>query len=236
MSEGLLLARGVWRSFRSQHRTVEVLRGLDLEVRRGEVVAITGASGSGKSTLLNLLGSLDRPDAGSILWREDDLAEWSSAERSAFRNRALGFVFQQHHLLGDFTALENILMPSRIRGLRPGDEERAEDLLARVGLEERRDHLPGELSGGEQQRVAVARALQNQPELLLLDEPGGNLDRSRASRLHQELLELARREGVSVVAVTHDRDLAERADRELHLADGVLHEATGAGSAPARED
>jgi len=224
MSECLLEAKGVCRSFRSTHRRVDVLVGVELQLDGGEAVAITGESGSGKSTLLNLLGSLDRPDEGLVLWRGRDMAAWNSTERSCFRNAELGFVFQQHHLLGDFTALENTLMPSRIRGLQPEDESRARELLSSVGLADRLHHLPGELSGGEQQRVAVARALQNRPGLLLLDEPGGNLDAARASSLHELLLQLARQEGVTVLAVTHSEDLARRADRSLHLAEGALHQ------------
>jgi lipoprotein-releasing system ATP-binding protein len=224
MSEIWLQASDVHKSYRSEHRYLHVLQGVDLEVREGEVVAVTGASGSGKSTLLNLLGALDRPDRGSILWGGRDPMRLSDGQRSRMRNREVGFVFQQHHLLGDFTALENVLMPARVAGLRlPGDRERARGLLQKVGLGERLDHLPGELSGGEQQRTAVARALMNAPRLLLVDEPGGNLDRPRAQQLHGLLLTLAAEEGVAVVAVTHDESLARQAHRWLHLQGGVLH-------------
>lgn len=229
MSEPLLVAEALCRSFHSTHRRLDVLVGVELQLACGEVVAITGESGSGKSTLLNILGSLDRPDAGRVLWRGRDLASFGSGQRSRFRNSDLGFVFQQHHLLGDFTALENVLMPSRIRGVGDEDESRARELLASVGLAERLHHLPGELSGGEQQRVAVARALQNRPGLLLLDEPGGNLDAARASALHGLLMELSRRESVAVLAVTHAQDLAGRADRTLQLSGGVLHSVVGEG-------
>jgi lipoprotein-releasing system ATP-binding protein len=222
MSEAWLRAEDLHKSFASEHREIQVLRGVSLEVRPGEAVAVTGPSGSGKSTLLNLLGSLDRPDRGSILWGETDLAHLDDPRRSRLRNHDIGFVFQQHHLLGDFTALENVLMPARIAGLRREDTGRAQRLLDRVGLENRREHLPGELSGGEQQRVAVARALMNQPRLLLLDEPGGNLDRARADDLHGLLLGLARQEGIAVVSVTHDESLARRSDRWLHLQGGEL--------------
>ena len=287
-SQAWLRAEGLHRVYRSEHRELHVLRGVGLEVREGESVAITGASGSGKSTLLNLLGSLDRPDAGSILWGEssgedlearprefrlrlavavaiaaillgvvevvgwravvDPTALWASrlsavalgivvgallpspseGRRGRLRNEEIGFVFQQHHLLGDFTALENVVMPARIAGF-PETEatERARNLLERVGLGERLDHLPGELSGGEQQRVAVARALMNRPRLLLLDEPGGNLDRRRADDLHDLLLGLAREESVAVVAVTHDESLARKADRWFHLTEGHLEPTTG---------
>lgn len=223
MSSAWLVASDLHKSYVSEHREVRVLQGVDLQARAGESVAITGASGSGKSTLLNLLGSLDRPDQGSIVWGEVTSERLDDRRRSLLRNLAIGFVFQQHHLLGDFTALENVLMPTRIAREALGSaRERARSLLARVGLEARADHLPGELSGGEQQRVAVARALVNRPRLLLLDEPGGNLDRARADDLHDLLLSLARQDGVSVVAVTHDEGLARRADRWLHLEDGRL--------------
>ncbi len=219
-----MVARGLEKSYRSEHRRVEVLRGVDLSVRPGDVVAITGPSGSGKSTLLNLLGSLDRPDAGSIVWGELSSERLDDRRRGRLRNREIGFVFQQHHLLGDFTAWENVVLPARIAGESLGSaRERARSLLERVGLSDRLDHLPGELSGGEQQRVAVARALVNRPRLLLLDEPGGNLDRARADDLHDLLLRLAEEDTVSVVAVTHDESLARRAPSRWHLLEGRLH-------------
>jgi lipoprotein-releasing system ATP-binding protein len=227
MSEGWLVARGLHKSYRSLHRYVEVLQGVDIEVGRGEVAVVTGRSGSGKSTLLNLLGSLDRPDQGSILWGDDEILELSDRDRSRLRNQAVGFVFQSHHLLGDFTALENVMMPARVAGAAGADAiQRARSLLERFGVGERSEHRPGELSGGEQQRVAVARALINRPRVLLADEPGGNLDRARAEDLHGLLLELSRMEGLGMVIVTHDEGLAQRAHRWYHLQGGTLTERT----------
>lgn len=223
MNEGWLEASGLGKTYRTVHREVEVLKGVDLSVAPGEVVSITGESGSGKSTLLNLLGCLDRPDAGSILWGSRDAWALSDGARSQLLNAEIGFVFQSHHLLGDFTALENVLMPVRAgRGIRSADRERALDLLGRVGLDHRLEHRPGELSGGEQQRVAVARALINQPKLVLADEPGGNLDHARAEDLHGLLLALGAETGAAVVVVTHDEALAARADRWMHLQAGTL--------------
>lgn len=222
MSRPWLVARGLEKTFRSEHRDLNVLRGVDLEVSAGEFVAITGPSGSGKSTLLNLLGSLDRPDRGNILWGKLSSDGLDDRSRSRLRNREVGFVFQQHHLLGDFTALENVMMPLRIAGEINLGRERAQELLEKVGLQSRTSHLPGELSGGEQQRVAVARALIHQPRMLFLDEPGGNLDRKRADELHGLLLGLASEGEVGVVAVTHDENLASLADRWLRLSEGLL--------------
>ena len=223
MSEPWLVARGLHRRFSTEHRDLHILRGIDLEVAPGEFVAVTGPSGSGKSTLLNLLGSLDDPDEGEILWGGLSVLRLNDSRRSKLRNEDLGFVFQQHHLLPDFTAFENVLMPARVSGrIGSAKRDRARHLLTRAGLGERLEHRPGELSGGEQQRVAVARALMNEPRLLLLDEPGGNLDHDRAGELHRLLLDLAAEGNVAAVAVTHNLDLAREAGRWYRLEDGRL--------------
>ncbi len=205
---------------------LHVLRGLDLAVEQGEMVAIVGASGVGKSTLLHVLGGLDRPDSGRVRVGEVDIVHVSDAELVAFRNRHVGFVFQFHHLLPEFSAVENAEMPLRIarvktRAARP----RAETLLARVGLAERLEHRPGMLSGGEQQRVAVARALVMQPSLLLADEPTGDLDETTADSLHTLLREMHAEFGLTAIIATHNPRLAQRCDRILRLEGGQLHAA-----------
>ncbi|HET9276470.1 MAG TPA: ABC transporter ATP-binding protein [Gemmatimonadales bacterium] len=203
--------------------TIEVLRGLDLQVSSGEFVAITGESGSGKSTLLHLLGALDAPTAGTVALEGTPYHALGGDGLAALRNRRIGFVFQFHHLLRDFTALENVMIPLRIGGTEPGAaERRARDLLGSVGLDGRLHHLPAQLSGGEQQRAAVARALATEPGLLLADEPSGNLDEANAELLHRLFAGLAREFRTALVVVTHNRSLAARADRVLHLAEGVL--------------
>ncbi len=218
-----LKAVGLQMSYHTLQRHVEVLRGVDLTAEEGEVVAVTGASGSGKTTLLNLLGSLDRPTGGEVYWGGEKVGSMSPSLLSRKRNQSVGFVFQFHHLLSDFNALENVMMPARIAGV-PLEEaqRRAVELLERVGLKDRLDHRPGELSGGEQQRVAVARALMNHPRLLLADEPAGNLDAQRANELTDLLLRFRREESLAVVVVTHDEESARKADRWLHLHDGWL--------------
>jgi lipoprotein-releasing system ATP-binding protein len=207
--------------------TIEVLRGVSLALRRGEAVAITGASGSGKSTLLHLLGALDRPTAGRVLVGGREVSLLGEEELAAVRNRHIGFVFQFHHLLREFTALENVMMPALLAGAGHADaERRARELLAEVGLEARVTHKPRQLSGGEQQRVAAARALVNEPLVLLADEPSGNLDTQTSERLHDLLFSLRERRELSLVIVTHNADLAGRADRILRLQDGRLLAAT----------
>lgn len=203
--------------------TLRILDGANLSVARGEMVAIIGESGAGKSTLLQLLGGLDRPTSGTVRIDGTDVTRGSTEATDALRNRAVGFVFQFHHLLRDFSALENVMMPLRIAGRRPAEiEARARTLLEQVGLGGRTGHRPGALSGGEQQRVAVARALAAEPALLLADEPSGNLDRGNAERLHDLFAGLAQTHGVGVVVVTHNRGLAARADRVLLLELGRL--------------
>ena len=204
---------------------IHVLDGVDLAVRRGEMVAIVGASGAGKSTLLHVLGALDRPTRGSVLLDGEPLHGRPDDQLAAIRNRKIGFVFQFHHLLREFSALENVMMPLRIAGidLRTA-RSRAEELLARVGLSGRMSHRPGELSGGEQQRTAVARALAIDPAVLLADEPSGNLDHTNSERLHELFSQLASDLEIAMVVVTHNRALAGRADRALLLEDGRLRD------------
>ena len=200
---------------------LEVLRGVDLTVESGEIVSIVGASGAGKTTLLQILGTLALPDAGSLSVGGQSTSGMSRRELSAFRNAHLGFVFQFHRLLPEFNALENVMMPAWIAGQKDsGTRSRATQLLEELGLGHRLDHNPAELSGGEQQRVAVARALMNEPSVLLADEPSGNLDSENASALHDLFFDLRARLGQTIVLVTHNEDLANRADRMLRMADG----------------
>jgi lipoprotein-releasing system ATP-binding protein len=198
---------------------------VDLTVRRGEMVAIVGASGAGKSTLLHILGALDRPDRGYVVLDGEPLHGMNEAALAGVRNRKVGFVFQFHHLLREFSALENVAMPLRIAGWTPKRARaRAEELLARVGLGGRMTHRPSELSGGEQQRTAVARALAIDPAVLLADEPSGNLDHHNAEQLHEQFTQLSRDLEIAMIVVTHNRSLAARADRALLLEDGRLRE------------
>jgi lipoprotein-releasing system ATP-binding protein len=206
---------------------IEVLRDVSLSLGKGEAVAITGASGAGKSTLLHLLGALDRPTSGTVLVGGRDVAGLAEDDLAAVRNRLIGFVFQFHHLLREFTALENVMMPALLSGLGfDGARSRARALLAEVGLEHREGHKPRQLSGGEQQRVAVARALVNEPVVLLADEPSGNLDTQTGERLHEVLFGLRAKRELSLVLVTHNADLAGRADRILRLQEGRLQPGT----------
>jgi lipoprotein-releasing system ATP-binding protein len=203
---------------------VPVLKGIDLAIEMGEHVAVVGPSGVGKSTLLHLLGALDQPTAGQVRLSGQSLSSMTPDALADLRNREIGFVFQFHHLLPEFTATENVRMPAAMTNANQRDAatDRAEELLTKVGLEHRLHHRPGELSGGEQQRVAVARALMNRPKLLLCDEPSGNLDGEAAEDLHRVLIDLSRSENSTLVIATHNRDLAEKMDRTIRLRDGKI--------------
>jgi lipoprotein-releasing system ATP-binding protein len=226
----VLVAHRLHKQYEGGGGPLKVLQGVDLEVDPGETVGIVGASGAGKSTLLHVLGGLDRPTRGQVVLGDWHLNQLSDIELSGVRSRLLGFVFQFHHLLQEFSALENVALPLRIQGVEPEEASgRARRILEEVGLEERLTHRPSALSGGEQQRVAFARALVHEPILILADEPSGNLDRANSEHLHDLMFDLAREKRVAFVVATHDEGLAERTDRLLRIEDGVL-------SPVARED
>jgi len=222
----ILVGIDIVKTFPVGRGRLSVLKGAGLTVREGEMLAIMGSSGVGKSTLLHILGALDRCDSGHVLFDGEDVARLNDAGRSAFRNRAAGFVFQFYHLLADFTAIENVLFPARIgrHEAKSSPKSRAKELLERVGLGERLHHRVVQLSGGEQQRVAIARALMNEPRVLLADEPTGNLDTATSEDIHQMLKALNRERGQTMVIVTHDEGLAGLCDRALHMVDGVIRD------------
>lgn len=219
----VLDARDIRKDYPSGQGQLRVLNGVNLQVRRGELVAIMGASGAGKSTLLHILGMLEEPTSGQLVVYDTDVASLDEVSLARFRNRHIGFVFQHHHLLPEFTALENAMMPALIA--RQGDAMRgaAIDLLSAVGLEDRMDHRPGELSGGECQRVAMVRALIMQPKVVLADEPSGNLDEAASAALHELLRDIAQRNQQAFLVMTHDERLASSMDRRGYLESGVLH-------------
>jgi lipoprotein-releasing system ATP-binding protein len=223
MTSPFVRIEGLTKTYLMGDRRLEVLRGLDLEIGAGELVALTGPSGAGKSTFLHLLGTLDVPTGGRILFDDEDPFERGEEGLAAFRNETVGFVFQSHHLLPEFTALENAMMPALIRRVpRAEARRRAAEMLGQVGLSERTEHRPGELSGGEQQRVALARALCLRPRLLLADEPTGNLDPATAEGIHELLADLNARMGITAVVVTHNERLASALPRRLRLDRGRL--------------
>ena len=225
MADILVKARGLVKNYYIGGVVLEVLRGVDLDIKQGEIIAIVGESGAGKSTLLHILGMLDRPTAGLFSLNGEEITGKDEVELAAYRNRLVGFIFQFHHLLPEFSALENVMMPSIIAGKpRAESTERAVYLLDSVGLSERREHRPGELSGGELQRVAVARALMNEPTIVFGDEPSGNLDHRNSVMLHDLMWKLAHDNNYTFIIVTHDLALAEKADRVLNLYEGTIQE------------
>jgi len=223
MSDILLSARGLKKTYVMGKRSLEVLRGVSVEISRGDFVALRGASGTGKSTLLHLLGGLDTPNAGEIIFDGQDVSHFSESQLTHFRNRRVGFVFQSYHLLPELTALENVCLPARVARMSTGSTvRRAEELLTRVGLQGRLDHKPSELSGGEQQRVAIARALINEPELLLADEPTGNLDSHTGGEIIELLKSLRPEKNMTLIIATHDAKVASSAPRVIELVDGQI--------------
>ena len=219
----LLEVRDLYKSYGTGAAKVEVLRGINLDVAAGETIALVGASGAGKSTLLHVLGTIDTPTSGKVLFGGEDIFKLGGTALAAFRNRSIGFVFQFHHLLPEFSALENAMMPLLIGGMKRRDAEPiAEELLRDVGLSHRLTHKPGELSGGEQQRVAIARSLVRAPKLLLADEPTGNLDMKTSDEVHDLLNDIHRKKGLTLIIVTHNEKLADRMGKTIRLVDGKI--------------
>jgi len=215
----MLKAKSIFKSYGQ----LQILKGVDLDVQRGEIVTIVGASGAGKSSLLNILGTLDRPDSGQLYINDIELSKLNNKNLSDFRNRKIGFIFQFHHLLAEFTAIENVCIPAFIAGVSKSEaEKKAKELLVLLGLGERMSHKPNELSGGEQQRVAVARALINNPALIFADEPSGNLDSVNALELHELFIKLRKEFNQTFVIVTHNEDLANLSDRTVMMKDGLI--------------
>jgi lipoprotein-releasing system ATP-binding protein len=233
MSKQSLIAKSLHKTYRRGHKEVRAVNGIDLEIKGGSSVAIIGPSGAGKSTLLHMLGGLDKPTSGKVLFEDADIYKMPDGERAMMRNERIGFVFQFYHLLSEFTALENVMMPALMNAKaayrKPGCHasrqavrKRAADILRSVGLENRIDHLPSRLSGGESQRVAIARAIMNEPRLLLCDEPTGNLDSSSSESIYEILFGLKAKNGMTVVIVSHDEKLVSRVDLTIRLKDGKL--------------
>ena len=223
MSEALLRARALTKTYTMGKRSLEVLRGVDLDVARGEFLALRGASGAGKSTLLHLIGGLDLPNAGEILFAGQNLVTFSERKLTEFRNRRVGFIFQAYHLLPELTALENVCLPARMARISSAQVgRRGRELLARAGLQDRLEHKPSELSGGEQQRVAIARALINEPELILADEPTGNPDSKTGGEIIELLKSLRGEKNTTLVIATHDAKVAANAERVIELVDGRI--------------
>lgn len=225
MNNPLLQAKNIIKTYNEDKIRTNVLKGVNIDIYSNELTAIVGKSGSGKSTLLHILGTLDKADCGEIIYKGEDLLKLSEKKKAAFRNIHLGFVYQFHHLLSDFSALENVMMPMLIAGINKNDaKQRALELLEKVALSEKADSRPSELSGGQRQRVAIARALANNPELILADEPTGNLDEKNAQMVFSLFEKLVKEDKIAVVIVTHDNSLSEKCDRVYTMKDGIIHE------------